>query len=147
VTVNSSRQPNDSCCAPGSRASFAKTITEADVTTLAGVTGDFNPLHVDAEFARRTRYHQRTAHPMLASGLISAVLNTRLPGPGTICLSQQIEYLGPIFIGDTITAEVEVTSWLPEKNLITLRTTCSNQDARQVITGQAVMMVLKEVMA
>jgi len=147
MTVNSSRQPNESFCAPGSRASFAKTITEADVTTLAGVTGDFNPLHVDAEFARRTRYHQRTAHPMLASGLISAVLNTRLPGPGTICLSQQIEYLGPIFIGDTITAEVEVTSWLPEKNLITLRTTCSNQDARQVITGQAVMMVLKEVMA
>jgi acyl dehydratase len=69
-----------------------------------------------------------------------------LPGPGAICLSQQIEYLGPIFIGDTITAVVEVTAWQPEKHLITLKTTCNNQDSRQVITGQAVMMFLKEVM-
>ena len=142
---NFTRPSTDSCCAPGSRASFTKTITEADVTTLAGVTGDFNPLHVDAEYARQTRYGQRTAHPLLASGLISAVLNTRLPGPGAICLSQQIEYLGPIFIGDTITAVVEVTAWQPEKHLITLKTTCSNQDARQVLTGQAVLMFLKEV--
>lgn len=138
---------SEPCCAPGSRAAFSRTITEADVTALVGMTGDVNPLHIDAEFARQTRYGRRTAPSMLAVGLIHAVLHTRLPGPGVVCLSQQVEYLSPIFIGDTITAQVEVTSWQPEKYLITLRTTCSNQDARQVITGQAVMMFLKEVMA
>lgn len=130
---------------PGSRASFSKTITEADVAAMAGVTGNFDPLHIDAEYARQTRYGRRTAHPMLATGLITAVLHTRLPGPGAVCLSQQIEFLGPVFIGDTITAQVEVMAFQPEKHLITLKTTCSNQDARQVITGQAVLMFLKEV--
>jgi len=132
---------------PGSRASFSKTIMEADVTTIAGVTGDFDPLHMDAEYARQTRYGRRTAHPLLASGLILAVLHNRLPGPGAICLSQQVEYLSPIFIGDTITAQVEVLAWQPEKYLVTMKTTCSNQDARQVLTGQAVLMFLKEVQA
>lgn len=144
-TIN--RLVTEPCCAPGSRASFSRTIMEVDVTSLMGISGDLNPLHIDAEFARQTRYGRRTAPPMLAVGLIHAVLNTRLPGPGAVCLSQQIEYLSPIFIGDTITAQVEVIAWQPEKHLITLRTTCSNQDARQVITGQAVMMFLKEVMA
>jgi len=132
-------------CTPGTRASFSKTITEADVVGIAGITGNFDPLHIDAEYARKTRYGRRTAQPLLASGLITTVLHTRLPGPGAICLSQQLEFLGPIFIGDTITAQVEVTAWQPERRLITLKTTCSNQDARQVITGQAVLMFLKEV--
>lgn len=130
----------------GERASFSKTISEADVTSFAGLTGDFGPIHVDAEYARGTRYGRRTAHEMLAGGLISAVLSTRLPGPGSVCLSQQIEFLSPIFIGDTITAQVEVVAWQPEKLLITLKTTCQNQDVRQVVTGQAVLMLLKEVM-
>jgi 3-hydroxybutyryl-CoA dehydratase len=131
---------------PGTQASFSKTITEADVSNFSGLTGDFSPLHLDAEFSRQTRYGRRIVQPMLAAGLISAVMNTRLPGPCAIPLSHHIEFLDPIFIGDTLTAQVEVLAWQPEKNLITLKTSCRNQDSRQVVAGQAVMMILKEVM-
>ena len=122
--------------------SFSKTLTEADVSSYAGLVGDFNPLHVNAEYARQSRFGRRTVHSMLAAGMISSLLDNRLPGPSSVCLSQQMEFLAPIYIGDTITARVEVTAWQPEKNLITLRTDCYNQDDRQVITGQAVLMVL-----
>jgi 3-hydroxybutyryl-CoA dehydratase len=125
----------------GQRASFSKTVTEADVSSFAGLIGDFNPIHVDAEYARKTRFGRRVAQGMLAGGLISAVLGNKLPGPGAVYLSQQIEFLAPIFIGDTITASVEVLAWQPEKRLVTLRTDCHNQDERQVITGQAVLLV------
>ena len=125
----------------GEQASFTKTVTEADVTTFAGLIGDFNPLHVDAEYARKSRFGRRIAHGMFAGGLISAVLGNRLPGPGSIYLSQQIEFLAPVFIGDTITATAEVTEWRPDKWIITLKTDCLNQDQVQVVTGKAVLMV------
>jgi len=125
----------------GQQASFTKTVTEADVTTFAGLIGDFNPLHVDAEYARRSRFGQRVAHGMFTGGLISAVLGNKLPGPGSIYLSQQIEFLAPVYIGDTITATVEVTSWRPDKRIITLKTDCYNQDETQVVTGKAVLLV------
>jgi 3-hydroxybutyryl-CoA dehydratase len=125
----------------GEQASFTKTVTEADVTTFAGLIGDFNPLHVDAEYARKSRFGRRIAHGMLAGGLISAVLGNRLPGPGSIYLSQQIEFLAPVFIGDTITATAEVTDWRPDKRIITLKTDCLNQEQVQVVTGKAVLMV------
>ena len=125
----------------GERASFAKTVTEADVTTFAGLIGDFNPIHVDAEYARRSRFGQRVAHGMFTGGLISAVLGNKLPGPGSIYLSQQIEFLAPVFIGDTITAIVEVANWQPDKRIITLKTDCYNQDDKQVVTGKAALLV------
>jgi 3-hydroxybutyryl-CoA dehydratase len=125
----------------GERASFAKTVTEADVTTFAGLIGDFNPIHVDAEYARKSRFGQRVAHGMFTAGLISAVLGNKLPGPGAIYLSQEIEFLAPVYIGDTITAVVEVTSWRPDKRIITLKTDCYNQEERQVVTGKAVLLV------
>jgi 3-hydroxybutyryl-CoA dehydratase len=125
----------------GQRASFAKTVTESDVTTFAGLIGDFNPLHVDAEYARKSRFGQRVAHGMFTAGLISAVLGNRLPGPGAIYLSQQIEFLAPVFIGDTITATAEVTAWRPEKRIMTLRTDAHNQAKVQVVTGKAVLLV------
>lgn len=125
----------------GEQASFAKTVTEADVTTFAGLIGDFNPLHVDAEYARKSRFGRRIAHGMLTGGLISAVLGNKLPGPGSIYLSQQIEFLAPVYIGDTITATVEVIAWQPDKRIITLRTDCCNQDGKQVVTGKAVLLV------
>jgi 3-hydroxybutyryl-CoA dehydratase len=125
----------------GERASFAKTVTEADVTTFAGLIGDFNPLHVDAEYARKSRFGQRVAHGMFTGGLISAVLGNKLPGPGAIYLSQQIEFLAPVFIGDTITAVVEVISWRPDKRIITLKTDCHNQEQKQVVAGKAVLLV------
>jgi 3-hydroxybutyryl-CoA dehydratase len=125
----------------GEEASFTKTITEADVTTLAGLIGDFNPLHVDAEYARKSRFGQRVAHGILAGGLISAVLGNKLPGPGAIYLSQQTEFLAPVYFGDTITARVEVTSWQPDKRIITLKTDAYNQNEIQVVTGKAVLLV------
>lgn len=124
----------------GQRASFTKTVTEADVSTFAGLIGDFNPLHVDAEYASRSRFGQRVAHGMLTGGLISAVLGNKLPGPGAIYLSQQIEFLAPVFIGDTITATVEVSAWRPDKRIITLKTDCYKQDGKQVVTGKAVLL-------
>jgi 3-hydroxybutyryl-CoA dehydratase len=125
----------------GQRASFAKTVTESDVTTFAGLIGDFNPIHVDAEYARKSRFGQRVAHGIFTAGLISAVLGNKLPGPGAIYLSQQIEFLAPVFIGDTITATVEVIAWRPDKRIITLRTDAHNQADRQVVTGKAVLLV------
>lgn len=125
----------------GDRASFSKTLTDSDVSTFAGLVGDFNPLHVDAEYARRSRFGRRTVHGMLLGGLISAILSTRLPGAGSVCLSQQMEFLSPVFIGDTVRAEVEVIAWQPGKRLVTLRTACYNQDDHQVVTGQAVLML------
>lgn len=125
----------------GGRAQFSKTITESDVATFAGLVGDFSPEHVDAEYARRSRLGRRTAHGILAGGLISAVINSRLPGPGCTWLSQQLEYLAPIFIGDTITAEVEVMIWEPDRRLVTLKTDCHNQEDRQVVAGQATLIV------
>ncbi len=129
----------------GERASFTKTVTEADVTTFAGLIGDFNPIHVDAEYARKSRFGDRVAHSMFTAGLISAVLGNKLPGPGSIYLSQQIEFLAPVYIGDTITATVEVTSWRADKRIITLKTDCSNQAEKQVVTGKAVLLVNEEV--
>jgi len=128
----------------GQRDSFTKTVTEADVTTFAGLIGDFNPIHVDAEYARKSRFGQRVAHGMLTGGLISAVLGNKLPGPGSIYLSQQIEFLTPVFIGDTITATVEVESWRSDKRILTLKTDAYNQEHEQVVTGRAVLLVDRE---
>jgi 3-hydroxybutyryl-CoA dehydratase len=125
----------------GEKASFTKTVTESDVTTFAGLIGDFNPLHVDAEYARKSRFGQRIAHGIFTGGLISAVLGNKLPGPGGIYLSQQLEFLAPVFIGDTITATVEVTAWRSAKRILTLKTDAHNQKGTQVVTGKAVLLV------
>ncbi|MBN1136739.1 MAG: MaoC family dehydratase [Anaerolineae bacterium] len=129
----------------GEQASLAKTVSEADVATFAELIGDFNPLHVDDEYARKSRFGRRIAHGMFSGGLISAVLGNKLPGAGAIYLSQQIEFLAPVYIGDTITAIVKVTAWRPDKRIITLKTDCYNQDERQVVTGKAVLLVDKPV--
>jgi 3-hydroxybutyryl-CoA dehydratase len=125
----------------GERASLTRTIADSDVTTFAQITGDTNPLHVDDEYARKGRFGRRVVHGMLTAGLISAVLGNKLPGPGCIYLSQQIEFLAPVFVGDTITAVVEVSEWRPERRIITLKTECHNQDQQAVLTGKAVLLV------
>ncbi len=126
---------------PGQRASFTKTITEADIYAFAGITGDFNPLHVDVEFARRGRFGERIAHGMLTAGLISAVLGMRLPGPGGIFLSQTLKFLKPVKFGDTITAEAEVVSYRGDKRVLTLKTACRNQRGEAVVEGESVLLV------
>ena len=125
----------------GEQASFTKTVTEADVTTFAGLIGDFNPLHVDAEYARKSRFGRRIAHGIFTAGLISAVLGNKLPGTGAIYLSQQLEFLAPVFIGDTVTATAEVIAWRADKRIITLKTEATKQDGTQVVTGKAVLLV------
>ena len=92
----------------GEKATFTKTITEADVVNYAGVTGDFNPAHINEEYAKDTMFKGRIAHGMLGAGLISTVLGTKLPGPGAIYVKQELEFTAPVRINDTITAEVEV---------------------------------------
>ncbi len=129
----------------GDQARFRKTIVESDVYLFAGITGDLNPVHVDAEFAGTTVFGRRVAHGMLTGGLISAVLGTRLPGPGTIYLSQTLKFLLPVYPGDTITAEVEVIEKIAGKNRLRLRTTCYNQKGEAVLDGEAVVVLGKEV--
>ena len=125
----------------GQAAETAKTVTEADVTLFAGITGDFNPAHVDEEAARRGRFGGRIAHGMLTAGLVSAVLGTRLPGPGCIYVGQSLRFTRPVRIGDTVTARVEVTELRPEGRRVILATTCRNQEGETVLEGEAEVMV------
>jgi 3-hydroxybutyryl-CoA dehydratase len=124
----------------GEQASRSKTISEDDVNAFADLIGDHNPIHVDTEYASKSRFGARIAHGMFTGGLISAVLGNDLPGPGSIYLSQQLKFLAPVFLGDTITATVVVTAWRPDKRILTLRTDVHNQDDDQVATGEAVLM-------
>ena len=127
----------------GQRATFSKTITEADIQAFADLTGDRNPLHLDAEFARRARFGRPVAPGLLVAGMISAALGTRLPGAGAIYLSQSLRFLKPVYPGDTVTATVEVTAWQEHKGVVTLRTTCANQAGDLIIDGEAVLLVAR----
>jgi 3-hydroxybutyryl-CoA dehydratase len=122
----------------GDTAQFSKTVSESDVYQYAGVTGDFNPAHVNEEYARQTFFKTRIAHGMLSAGFISTILGTILPGPGTIYLRQELEFTAPVKIGDTITARVEVKELDPGKNRVVMETTCLNQDGVKVLGGRAV---------
>jgi 3-hydroxybutyryl-CoA dehydratase len=121
----------------GQTAEFSKTVSESDVYLYAGVTGDFNPAHVNEAYAQQTFFKTRIAHGMLTAGFISAVLATRLPGPGTIYLRQELNFLAPVRIGDTVTAKVEIIEIMAEKNRVRLKTTCVNQEGTQVLDGEA----------
>jgi 3-hydroxybutyryl-CoA dehydratase len=123
----------------GDAASFAKTITEADIVHYAGITGDFNPIHVDAEYAKQSVFRERVAHGMLVAGFISAVLGTQLPGPNSIYLEQDLKFRAPVKIGDTVTAAVTVTEKRDDRKIITLKTTVTNQRGKVVMDGSAVM--------
>lgn len=124
----------------GETASFTKTVTEYDVYSIAGVTGDFNPAHIDSEFASETSFGKRIAHGILSIGFISTVLGTLLPGPGSIYIHQSCDFKRPIFIGDTITSTVEVTKKDEERNRVWLHTYCKNQKQELVVDGEAIMM-------
>jgi acyl dehydratase len=125
---------------PGTRASLTRTITEADVIAFAELSGDHNPIHLDAEYAAQTRFGRRIAHGLLSVGLIGALLGNQLPGPGAIYLSQAIRFWAPVYLGDTVTATVEVIAVSEERRRVTLSTTCANQRGEQIITGEAVVL-------
>jgi 3-hydroxybutyryl-CoA dehydratase len=122
----------------GDEASLSRTITEAHIVSFAGVTGDVNPVHVDAEYAKQTMFGERIAHGMLMAGLISAVLGTQLPGPNSIYLGQELKFTAPVKIGDTVTVTATVTEKRDDKKIIKLRTTVSNQRGEMVVDGGAV---------
>jgi 3-hydroxybutyryl-CoA dehydratase len=126
--------------AVGQSASFAKTVTEADIVKFADVSGDNNPVHLDEAFAQTTMFKGRIAHGMLSAGFISTVIGTRLPGSGTIYMSQTLRFKAPVRIGDTVTATCTITEIIPEKRRAVLSTICKVGDT-VVIEGEALVMV------
>jgi 3-hydroxybutyryl-CoA dehydratase len=124
---------------------FQKTISESDVYLYAGITGDFNPAHLNDQAAKETIFKGRIAHGLLTAGLISAVLGTKLPGPGTIYLDQSLSFKKPVYFGDTITAKVTITEKINDKNIVFCETNCLNQKDQVVLTGIAKVMPPKKV--
>ncbi len=120
----------------GDTAEFSKTLSEADIYLYAGISGDFNPAHVNEAYARKTYFKTRIAHGMLSAGLISAVIGTQLPGPGSIYMHQTLSFLAPVRMGDTVTAHVEVVEKIDKKK-VRLKTICINQDEVMVLEGEA----------
>ena len=124
---------------PGMSASFAKTITEADIVLFAGASGDNNAVHINEEFAQTTPFKGRIAHGMLTASVISAAIAGRLPGPGTVYLAQNLRFKAPERPGDTVHATVSVKEVLTEKRRVTLETVCT-VGGRVVIDGEATVM-------
>jgi 3-hydroxybutyryl-CoA dehydratase len=125
----------------GMSAERARTVTADDVLRYAEVTGDFNPVHVDAEAAARSRFGALIAHGMLSAGYVSAVLGMDLPGPGAIYLAQSLKFTRPVKPGDTITARVEVLEVIAARRRVRLATTCRNQHDEPVLEGEATVLV------
>jgi 3-hydroxybutyryl-CoA dehydratase len=121
----------------GDFAEWSRTVTEDDIELFAKATGDFNPLHLDQAYAEKTFFKGRIAHGLLSVGLLSSILGNILPGHGTIYLSQEVKFLSPVRIGDTIIAKVEVMELVPEKNRVKFRTSCINQEGKIVVDGTA----------
>ena len=127
----------------GQSAEIVHKITEQDIKTFGDLIGDYNPLHFDEEWARTTMFGGRIAHGILTAAFISAAIGMYLPGPGTIYMSQSMRFLGPVRIGDTITARVEVVNLNDEKERVTLKTTCTNQDGKIILDGEALVTLMK----
>ena len=125
--------------APGMKATFAKTITEADIVLFAAVSGDNNALHINAEYAETTIFKTRIAHGMLSASVISAAIANKLPGPGSIYLSQSLRFLAPVRAGDTVHAVIEVKEIVSERFRVLLSTECT---VRGVVVISGVALVL-----
>jgi acyl dehydratase len=124
----------------GDRAELARRVTEADVAGFVDAVGDHNPLHSDRDYAATTAFGERIAPGMWTAGLISAVIGTRLPGPGAVYLAQDLRFLKPVRLGDLITARAEVVELDPVRNRARLRTVCVNQRGEDVLAGEALVM-------
>ncbi len=125
----------------GDSAEITKTITDADVQAFAEVTGDHNPVHVDDEFAKTTRFGRRIAHGMLTASLISAVLANKLPGEGSVYLGQTLQFVAPVFPGDEVTARATVKEIREDKPVVKLETICLNQRSEVVVRGEATVLI------
>ncbi len=126
----------------GQFAEVVHTITEEDIQTFGDLSGDYNPLHFDEEWAKTTMFKGRIAHGLLGAAFISTAIGMKLPGPGTIYLGHSMKFMRPVRIGDTITARVEVASLNDEKQRVTLKTICTNQNQDVVIEGEALIKIM-----
>ncbi len=121
----------------GDSATYSKTITEADVLLFAALSGDINPVHLDEEYARTTRFGKRIAHGLLVAGLISTVIGTKIPGPGAIYAGQTLRFRRPVFLNDTITVTATISKFDRDSGRMTLETVCRNQAGEEVLLGEA----------
>ncbi|WP_081686730.1 MaoC family dehydratase [Chitinilyticum litopenaei] len=124
----------------GLMAEYRKTITETDVVLFAGLTGDNNPMHIDEEFAAETRFGGRIIHGMLTASMLSSVIGMKLPGPGCIYMSQNLRFIKPVKIGDTVSAQATVLELYPEKQRVKLLTECYVRGVK-VLEGDALVWV------
>ncbi|THB64833.1 MAG: MaoC family dehydratase [Spirochaetaceae bacterium] len=124
----------------GDTASFWKTITEADIYQFTGIIGNFNPTHVNKDFAAKTKNGQRTVPQMLVAGLVSKILGTQYPGNGTVHVAQDLTFHKPVFINDTVQASLEVTKIDGKKKRVWLDLTCTNQHGELVVSGESEVM-------
>ena len=124
----------------GMQEAYAKTITDADVITFAGISGDTNPVHLNHEFASETMFEGRVAHGMLTASFISTVIGTKLPGPGCIYVSQDLRFKAPVKVGDTVTALCTITKLMPQKRMIEMDTVCT-VGGEKVLDGVALILV------
>jgi 3-hydroxybutyryl-CoA dehydratase len=123
--------------APGDHAEIVRTVEDADVAAFIDAVGDYNPVHSDARYAESTVFKGPIAPGIFTAGLVSAVIGTILPGPGAIYLSQSLKFVKPVKPGDTVTARVEVSEVIQERNRVRLQTTCTNQRGEEVLVGEA----------
>jgi 3-hydroxybutyryl-CoA dehydratase len=126
----------------GDKFSTSKQITDSVVRAFADLSGDYNPIHIDEEFAKTTRFGRRIAHGMISGALISAVLGYEFKERRVVYLSQTMKFVAPVFIDDTVTATATVTKIREDKNIVTLETICTNQNGETTLKGEAVVMIL-----
>ncbi len=128
----------------GQSAQFSRTVTETDFIMFAGLSGDYNPIHTDQEYAENTFFGGRISHGLLTASMLSRLLGMHLPGPGSIYVSQTLTFTKPVYIGDTITAYAEVININEDSRLLTLQTTCKNKGGSTVLDGEGVMKLPKK---
>lgn len=126
----------------GDRFSRTRDVTEELVRKFAEISGDFNPIHLDEEFAAKTRFGRRIAHGMLTGAFISAVLGQEFAERKIVYLSQTMRFIAPVFVGDSVTVTSTVSHIRDDKGIVTLQTICTNQNAQEVVTGESMVMVL-----
>jgi 3-hydroxybutyryl-CoA dehydratase len=126
----------------GDKFSTSKQITDSVVRAFADLSGDYNPIHIDEEFAKTTRFGRRIAHGMISGALISAVLGYEFKERRVVYLSQTMKFVAPVFIDDTVTATATVTNIRKDKNIVRLETVCTNQNGETTLKGEAVVMIL-----
>ncbi|HUQ33461.1 MAG TPA: MaoC family dehydratase [Pyrinomonadaceae bacterium] len=124
----------------GDTAELSRTVTDDDVRAFADLTGDHNPVHLDEDYASSTRFGRRVAHGMLTASLISSVLANKLPGEGTVYLSQTLKFVAPVYLDDTVRARVTVIEVRGDKPIATLETVCVNQRGETLLKGEAVVL-------